>query len=130
MESVPQGIVGAVFAWSQWMLAPILALGISAVYFFTSPKTEVLSKRLLASAHGLAITLLYAAAMVVFRTNSANPKFGGPFLLSLMIPLLLIVVSFFVYRGIKAVHWLQLLNLLCLGWTYFIGSMAVTGNWL
>ena len=130
MESTSQSIIIVLSAWAQGMLAPVLALSVSAVYFFTSPKTEVLSKRLLASAHGLSIAALYLVAMTIFWANSAHPKFQVPFLFSLAIPALLIGTSFFVYRGSKTVHFLQLLNLLCLGWTFFIGSMAVTGRWL
>lgn len=130
MELTSQSILTVLYTWIQGMLAPVLALSVSAVYFFTSPKTESLSKRLLASAHGLSIAALYLAAMTIFWTNTAHPKFQIPFLFSLVIPALLIGISFFIYRGNKTVHFLQLLNLLCLSWTFFIGSMAVTGKWL
>ena len=130
MESTPLNIIAVLFSWAQGLLAPILALVISVVYFRSSPRTEPLSKRILASAHGAVITAIYMGAMTVFWAQKANPKFITPFLFSLLVPLLLIVVSFFVYRGRKTIHFLQLLNLLCLGWTFFIGSMAVTGDWL
>jgi hypothetical protein len=130
MESTSLNIIAVLFAWAQGLLAPILALVISVVYFISSPRTEPLSKRILASAHGVVITAIYMGAMTVFWAQKANPKFITPFLFSLLVPLLLIAVSFFVYRGRKTVHFLQLLNLLCLGWTFFIGSMAVTGDWL
>lgn len=130
MESTSLNIIAVLFGWAQGLLAPILALVISVVYFISSPRAEPLPKRILASAHGAVITAIYMGAMTVFLAQKANPKFITPFLFSLLVPLLLIAVSFFVYRGRKTVHFLQLLNLLCLGWTFFIGSMAVTGDWL
>ena len=130
MEATSSNFLAALSGWAQGLLAPLLALGISGVYFLTSPKSESLIKRLLASAHGVAIAILYMAAMIVFWSHKANESFGTPYLLSLSVPLILIVVSFFAYRGRKAIHLLQVLNLLCLAWTLFIGSMAVTGNWL
>ena len=130
MESTSLSIVAVLFGWAQGLLAPVLALAISVIYFISSPRSEPVARRLLASAHGAVITTLYMGAMAIFWAQKANPQFITPFLLLLPVPLVLIVVSFFIYRGRKAIHFLQLLNLLCLGWTFFVGSMAVTGDWL
>ena|ERR1035437_400095 len=130
MELTSLNIIDVLFGWVQGLLAPIVALVISAAYFMSSPLSKPLSKRILASAHGVVITAIYMGAMTIFWAQKANPKFITPFLFSLLIPLFLIAVSFFVYQGRKTIHSLQLLNLLCLGWTFFIGSMAVTGDWL
>jgi hypothetical protein len=130
MEATSLNILPALSAWAQGMLAPILALTISLVYFWSSPSTETMSRRLLSSAHGASVAVLYMAAMAVFWAHKASPKFGTPFLFLLLIPVILVFASFFLYRGPKSVHLLQVLNLACLAWTFFIGSMAVTGNWL
>lgn len=130
MEQVTPPAVEYVLAWAQWLLAPVLAVVISAVYFRASPSSQPLKVRLLASAHGFAIAVLYFGAMSIFWANAAKPRYAVPFLLLLVVPAVLILLTFFVFRGPKHVHWLQVLNLLCLGWVLFIGSMAVTGDWL
>jgi hypothetical protein len=48
----------------------------------------------------------------------------------LLVPATLIAASFFLYKGPKSLHWLQLINIACLLWTGFVGGMAVTGDWL
>jgi len=130
MEHVTPSVIEHIFAWSQWLLAPILALVISVAYFWASPKSQSLSSRVLASAHGVAIAGLYVGAMSIFYANAAKPKYAVPFLVLLAFPAVLMLLSFFLYRGPKHVHLLQILNLLCLGWVAFIGGMAVTGDWL
>jgi hypothetical protein len=118
------------FTWMQALLAPALAIGISALYFTASPKTEPLAKKLLVSAHGVVIALLYLGAMSVFWLHRSSDAFAKPFSYVLLIPLLLILTSLFMFRGRKLIHWLLLVNLACLAWTAFIGVMAVTGDWL
>jgi 4-hydroxybenzoate polyprenyltransferase len=53
-----------------------------------------------------------------------------PFALASVLPVALIVFSFIRFRGQRTVHFLQTVNLLCFIWTLFVGSMAVTGDWL
>ena len=117
-------------AWAQWLLAPILAIIVSVIYYRTAPTGISRTLRALAAAHGATIALLYMVAMVVFWTEMASPKFGVPFLLSLLVPIVLAIVSLFIFQGRKSIHWLQLVNLPCLAWTAFIGIMAITGDWL
>jgi hypothetical protein len=125
------GAFGVIYAWVLELIVPVLLpLAISAVYFFRSPQAEALSRRLLASAHGLSIAGIYLLAMTVWWTHNANQRFGGPFLIALLIPVVLIGVSFAIYRGSRATHWFQVLNVLSLGWTSFVGGMAITGDWL
>lgn len=123
-------VLGLAFAGLQLLLAPALAIGISAIYFTASPNTEPLAKRLLVSAHGVVIAALYLGAMSVFWLHRSSDAFGKPFSYLLLIPLLLILTSLFMFRGRKLIHWLLLVNLACLAWTAFIGVMAVTGDWL
>lgn len=83
------------------------------------------------SFRGLAhIALLYMAALLVFWAGLSKGSYAVPFMISLLVPLGLGVFSLFRYQGHKVVHWLQLLNVLCLAWTAFIGIMAITGDWL
>jgi len=130
MEVQHASALTLLMVWAQWFLAPLVALGISAVYFLTCSRDLPVGTRLAASAHGVVIAVLYALAMLVALSRHSRPELGTPFSLLLVVPLLLILAALFLYRGRKLVHLLQVPNLLCLGWTAFIGGMAVTGNWL
>lgn len=129
MNSSSTAAITAV-VWFLFSLAPILSLAVSATYFFQSPKSQPLWQRLVASSHGAAISLLYVAAMFVFWSNTARPSLRGPFLASLLLPVALSIASSLIFKGSAKYHWLQLVNLLCLAWTFFFGIMAVTGDWL
>jgi hypothetical protein len=115
--------------WSSYVLvAPALAAAVSGVYFVASPRAEPLRNRILASAHGATIALLYVLAWIVLISGQSNLRLGTPFSFLLLLPLFLIIVSFFFYRGRKVVHWLQIINVVCLLWTGFTGIMLVTGE--
>lgn len=130
MEPAAPSFLALLSGLAQFWLAPILAVGVSVVYFLSSPKSQSVGGRVAASVHGSSIALLYFAAIAVHQAGIAQPKYGTVFASLLLLPIALAFGSFFVYRGRKAVHMLQLLNVLCLAWTFFIGSMAVTGTWL
>ena len=126
--SVPNAVAG-VLSLAFLYLAPILAVSISAVYFYTSPHTEPLFRRIVASAHGATIALLYIASMCVYWFDLGRVDYGSKFAILLLIPAVLIVVSFFLFRGRKSIHGLQMINFLCLIWTGYVGPMAVAGIW-
>jgi hypothetical protein len=109
-------------------VAPIIAIGISVAYFISSPREQALSGRLLASSHGVAMALLYAALWAVPQGTKLNSNLGNVYPFTLLFPFALIVTSFFVNRGNKLIHWLQLINLLCLLWIGIAGVMRVTGQ--
>ncbi len=130
MEATTSNVISAVFAYLQFWLAPLLTLVVSGVYFRASSPNHSLGKKLAVSAHGVVITVLYVGAMVIWWSGGSNPIYERPFLLLLSIPAVLIVYSLFAFRGRLSVHLLQVINIAALAWTYFIGIMAVTGNWL
>lgn len=130
MEATDQNILTFLFAFAQGWLTPFMTTVISIVYFTTSPRTQSILPRLLASAHGLSIAVLYLCALSVHWVGKASPDYEMPFYFLSLLPLFLIIGSFFLFRGRKLIHLLQIPNLLCLLWTFFVGSMAVTGNWL
>ena len=130
MEASAQSAIGDTLRWAQWYLAPILGAAVSLVYLFSSPRTQQLSFRLLASCAGFLIAVIYCVAFAVARCGLSNPSFGLPFLLALILPLAAIVLSFRYYRGHKVIHLLQLANVAALLWTALIGGMAITGEWL
>ena len=130
MESSVSHVLSVASAIIQGVLAPLLAISISIAYYRASPRAEPLFKRIVASAHGVTIALLYVIAILVWRVGMATPRLATPFLVLLLLPLSLIVASFFLFRGRRIFHWLQVFNFLCLIWTGFVGGMAVTGDWL
>lgn len=114
----------------QFWLAPLVALAISILFFLASPKEQGLARRCAASAHGLSIAALFFGAMQFHWSGAFHPAYQRPFGYMALLPLALIVLSFFYFRGAKSFHFLHIFSILCLAWVFFIGSMAVTGNWL
>jgi hypothetical protein len=82
------------------------------------------------SAHGLTIATLYLGAIAVGQVGASKVKYGAPFAIAFLIPLVLMVYAIITFPGRRSVHWLQLLNLVALFWSAFIGTMAITGDWL
>lgn len=130
MQSEDPFIIVAAFAIAQFWIAPILALAISGIYFFTSPAAQALSRRLVASLHGAVIAALYLGALMFNAAGISKPGYGIPFLATSLLPVALIALSFVLYEGRRSLHALQMVNLLCMTWTFFIGGMAITGEWL
>jgi hypothetical protein len=54
------------------------------------------------------------------------PRPNHPFAVLVIVPVSLTLISFFVYRGPKVVHWLQVPGTACLLWTGFARAMPVT----
>jgi hypothetical protein len=112
------------FGRASLALAPWLAVVVSMIYFWSSPSSAGVTRRLLVSAHGVVIAVLY----FFFLTNSANVIFRPQFLLLSLVPALFVVVCRALYRGNPAVHLLQLANLACLSWTLVVALKAITNN--
>lgn len=130
MESGNSVTFDWVMAALVWYSAPVIATLVSVLYFVRARADASLSRRVVTSAHGVAIATLYTLAMAVAVTRRFDPALGTPFTLALLFPVALIVVSFLLYRGNKKIHWLQVPNVACLAWTGIMGGMAVTGQWL
>jgi hypothetical protein len=120
----------AAIAIAQFWLAPVLALLVSGAFFAASPRTQPFPTRFAASAHGLSIAALYLGALAVNVFGGSRQSLGMPFLLLLLVPVALVAVSFFIYRGRRSLLYLHAINAVCIAWTFFIGTMAVTGEWL
>lgn len=121
--------MGYLAALFQWLWAPLVAASVSVVYFQSS-KSPRKSERIATSIHGAVLAALYFGALAVHSFGISNPALGRAFWLSLLVPGGLAVYSLASYRGNKQVHFLQLANLLAALWIWFVGTMAVTGNWL
>jgi phosphatidylserine synthase len=113
----------------QARFAPIISLFISLLYFHLSPRQHP-AMRVLTSAHGLTVFILFVMASSVRFNRIEGIKFLSPFEVAQLIPLVLIGLSLYFYSGPKRLHWLQIVNLPCMALSYFIGVMAITGNWI
>jgi hypothetical protein len=114
----------------MFLITPILSVLISVIYFRKSPKDQPLARRYLVSAHGVVIAVIYVAAILVWQSGAARDALAKPFTFVCITPLLFILASFIWFRGPRYIHLLQLGNLFCLAATFFVGGMAVTGDWL
>ena len=121
--------MGVIAALVQWLWAPLVAAGVSVVYFQGSTSTSK-AERVATSSHGAALALLYLGALSIHALGMSRPALGWVFWGSLLVPASLAVYALARFRGSKNLHFLQLANLLAALWIWFLGTMAVTGNWL
>jgi hypothetical protein len=122
--------VNAALAFLQLWIWPVLALLVSVVYFRAVEYGLGVWRRVLLSAHGASIAVLHVSAFTIWLTGVSHIKYGKPFAFALLVPVALMAYALAAFRGKRSVHWLQVLNLVALFWTAFIGSMAITGEWL
>lgn len=113
-----------------WLLASSVPLLTSLAYFRASPVTDSLPQRISVSLHGVTVSALCIAAVLVGMVGTPRSSLAEPFHLLLLVPVVLALYSFWRFRGNKAIHLLQSINLLWLALASFFGSMAVTGVWL
>lgn len=113
----------------QWFWAPLAALGVSVAYF-RNTRNERLFERILVSCHGASLAALYLGVLGIHRLGLSRPSFGLPFWALFLLPAALTLAALVRFRGNRAIHFLQLVNLLAALWIFFIGTMAVTGSWL
>jgi len=117
---------------SMHLYLPVLVMcAVSGAYYVFDIAEPKRSVRLMVSAHGVLGALLYSIAILcAYQSPTYRPGATLPFLLAFLLPLSSIVFSFFRFRGPKALHFAQLLNLSALAYTLFFGAMAVSGDWL
>jgi hypothetical protein len=117
------------FVLQLWAL-PLLAPLVSVAYYLASPEAQPSGLRLLASAHGMILGLVYLVVVAVTMANGPSPAYVSPFVAALGVAAALMVTSLFVFRGRLFIHLLQLLNVLCLLLAFLFGAMALTGEGL
>ena len=97
-----------------WLLASSVPLLTSLAYFRASPVTDSLAQRISVSLHGVTVSALCIAAVLVGMVGTPRPSLAEPFHLLLLVPVVLALYSFWRFRGNKAIHLLQSINLLWL----------------
>jgi hypothetical protein len=110
---------------------PALVAGASSVFYFrSSPADETLKRRLLVSAHGVAILALYLLAMAIFWTGHSSRNLAVPYELACLVPVALMLVCFLLFRGNRITHVWLIVDTVCLVFVWFFGGMAITDDWL
>lgn len=115
---------------TTWMLAPVVAIGISVVYLRAPQVAHTLLRRMLASLHGLIIAFANFAALLVAFTGHSDTRLGLAFSLLLCLALASMIVAIPTFGLTNRMNLLLIPLLACLLWVYVMGGMAVTGNWL
>jgi len=110
------------------LLYVVLSIAVSALYWLKDANTGF--KHIAVSVHSVLMLVLISGALYLGFKGYANPEALWFFYLLLVLPILSIVASFRYFTGMKWVHISQIWKFAALVWTWFIGSMAVTGDWL
>jgi len=114
----------------MFMLPPFLMISVSVAYYRASAHVQRLGERLLVSAPGALIAVLWFGAFFVSLAGEGRPSYGKPFAYALLVPLGFMAIALLRFKGKASVHYLQLLNLLGCALTFYVGRMAITGLWL
>jgi hypothetical protein len=123
---------------------PLVGVVTSIVYFMAAPKGDPFRRRFATSLHGASTTIVYLATMSFVWSKMATAESGvkmpfNPVLVTfsdviLFLTVAQIIGSLVLFRGPKAFHLLQIVNIACLAYTWFwmsaVGQMAATGNWI
>lgn len=121
-------------SFAEVYLTPILTVLISLIYFCTSPKEQRLYIRLAISGHGVAIAVLYVSPILIHRVMTSPPTAENIiheiWSYFLIVPVILMFFSLLKFRGPLLVHILQIINMMGLAWTFLLGSMFLTSQWL
>lgn len=76
-----------------------MSLAVSVLYFIRSDTSASLIRRIITSAHGLSIAAAFSIAFLLQPKLQADSSRVLPFMLSLLIPVALILVSLLNYPG-------------------------------
>jgi hypothetical protein len=117
------------FALTQLLWAPILASAVSVLYFRKAAHLP-LGQRAAVSAHGALLALIYAIAFLISVAGAARANLAVPFWFAFTLPAVSVLFALARFSGNKSVHLLLLAVAACAVWVFFIGTMAVTGDWL
>ncbi len=106
----------------------LISISVSLIYWLKDSNTGF--KRIAVSAHSVILLLLFGATFIAGFYGYSNLSLLLPFYSLLAIPIASIITSLVMFKGSKWIHLVHLWNLIALPWTWFVGSMAVSGDWL
>jgi hypothetical protein len=110
----------------------LLVPAVVSLCYYLSSRTYVVRQRLIWSAHGVLLLLAFAYAVAI-SPWSANGNWAlliWPYWVLLGLFVLSVVYSLIFFKGHRAIHLLQLLQLPSALWIWFIGTMTITHDWL
>ena len=122
--------MNTVISHVQFFGAAAVMVFVSIMYFRASAIGTPLALRVFAASHGAVAALIYLAGMAVWLFDRPRLAYGTPYAAAFTVPVLLVLLSLFLFRGPARTHLLQLLNVPAMLWAVFVGSMAITGEWL
>ncbi len=105
-----------------------LSIATSALFWIKDKNGGL--KRVLVSAHSFTMFVILCSALLVGGYGYSNKELMPVFYFFMILPLLSIVLSFIYFKGSKWFHLAHIWNVIAFVWTFFVGSMAVTGDWL
>ncbi|WP_236674855.1 hypothetical protein [Piscinibacter sp. HJYY11] len=95
-------------------IVPLASVWVSVVYFFSAPKDAASGDVLLGALPGLALASLTTLGLLTTEGRPLQPQVGVPlFLVSLVVPPILMALAIKVYRGSWRVPVLQTINAAC-----------------
>jgi hypothetical protein len=104
-----------------------ICLRVSLV-FWNSNKALKLTERILVSAHGVVIFLIFAVAFLVNYFGFSSFDYGNAYQAFLTLPIISMIFSVFRHQGKKHMLLLHLYMLPLLIFTWVFGGMYVTGD--
>ena len=116
-------VLAKIFGSFGSLMAPVSALAVSVAYYRSSPTTQPALLRLLASAHGLAVAFVWA--LMWYWVQYPDPGRLTAFRYLLLLPVGLMIASFFIFQGPRRVHVLQGVNLGALAYIAVLGEFAL-----
>ena len=106
-----------------------ICIGSSVSFWITNSSLNI-GQRLFISCHGFLTLLVIGIPLLFFSSGWSISAFTNAFQVCCLLPILSIIYSFFRHSGTKLLFWLYLLLVPAIMWAWFIGSMAVSGDWL
>ena len=110
---------------NQYTSIMIIMCTISVLYFIFNSSSTNLIERICVSIHGILGTILYTGAIYLFEIKNSNKYLLSIYHTLLLLPVLSIIYSFFKFKGKKIIHFLQILNVICLIIVWFFGSLLI-----
>lgn len=110
------------------LLYILLGIVISGLYWYTGKNRGF--KHVAVSAHSVLLLLILGFALTIGVFEFTNQICLVLFYVLLSIPVLSIVLSLKYFTGSKWCHLTHIWNMAALFWTWFIGGMAISGDWL
>jgi len=118
-------------AFSQVYIYLIVPILVSIVYWFSSGEVST-KEKLFISAHGVLFVLasLFAVFISKYTGRESDGIATAIFMLALLVGLISVLYSFINYPSSKFVHIIQIPNLICAFFIFFIGAMTISHDWL